>query len=105
MAKAPSRRRLVNEFLGLNPAYLDCRDINHPWRRGGEQANEWGGVDQEFLCPRCNTRRIRVLDHRGYVITNRYPDRPKDYSLKGIGTWDADARAAMRSAVSGILRR
>lgn len=92
----PSRRGMIAAFRDLDTNVLKCRDWGHLWDYKG--ADEKG---QHFYCPRCEKKRIRELDGRGFPMGNRYPDPPEGYAARpGIG-WSADARAAMRTVLYG----
>lgn len=103
MARSFSRRELEEMFLKLPRGVADCRDIGHPWQRGGSEPGNNGGTDRIFNCPRCLKERTQHLDRRGYILGNSYRERDPDARITGAGAWDADKRAALRVAMTRIL--
>jgi hypothetical protein len=90
-------RRVLMAKLA-NVEYAECMRLGHGWQAKDDVPNDIGGWDENTYCPRCTTWRTRVMDRRGYVIARRYL-RPKDYGIKGMGVWDADMRAALRTLI------
>ncbi len=88
------RRTLMARLAHVE--YAECMRLGHGWQDKGDTDNDIGGWDEHSLCPRCTTERVRIMDRRGYVTGRKYI-RPGDYGVKGLGVWDADMRAALRT--------
>jgi hypothetical protein len=89
-------RELRGIFQRMSVAYLECRDLGHPWRR---RSTVWDHEAREYrsvaACPQCGTQRTRVLNASGEVVSSYY-DYPDGYSIEGIGGLDKRDRSLMR---------
>jgi hypothetical protein len=92
-----AKKRKPNQNVEqLQPDFLLCRDLMHPWQPYDAKIDRKAGEIHRILkCPRCATERDQVLNMDGSIIRNsyRYPD---GYQMEGVGQLSARDRAHVR---------
>lgn len=74
--------------------FLECRLLQHNWRPFTARWNS-GAYDVVHRCNRCYTRRVQVINARGFVIKSHY-EYAEGYQHEGLGRIVGDGRAALR---------
>lgn len=67
----------------LDEAYLECRDLRHPWQLMG-YFRIGSAVARQLSCPKCHTIRKDVWTAGGERLSSGYT-YPEGYQVKGSG--------------------
>ena len=79
-------------------AHLHCRDYGHSWRPfTARYVSDQRVYEQVLRCTRCRTRRERLLDGHGQVVSSQYKYAAR-YVVKGMGRLVGDERGMIRLA-------
>lgn len=88
---------------GLSDQALVCRDsgVGHSWEPWTVEV-VGGRYEEELICRRCESRKIRTVTRKGVIVRTRYL-YPAEFLRRGLGRMTRDENAAIRAR--GIARR
>lgn len=78
--------------------HVDCRDLGHQWKPFTAVYDDVSNsYDVVHRCPRCKTRRRRLLTSTGHVVGSSYNYNEADhYLVHGLGRIAGEAKDAVR---------
>ena len=88
---------------GLDEAFLECRDLRHPWQNVGYFRDN-GHVCRRLECPRCEMIRIDRWYSNGVRDLPRYY-APEGYYLSGSAASAQDVRVEVLRRARGNIAR
>ena len=91
---------VADALTELEPDFLLCRDVRHPWRIDGYRTAERGTVERMLVCDRCGTERLDRWTLRGERVGHQYR-YARGYQLRGVegsGVGEVLRREVLRRA-------
>lgn len=82
----------------LPERFLECRDMNHSWRRFNVGRHKSGGFERTLRCSRCRSRKIQHVSDGGLILGSRY-EHSDGYLAEGLGRLTGDSRGQLRLAL------